>query len=107
MAPFVNFLPQIAARAPSDVQHTITGYQRSLKRSAATTERAIIDLSDLAARFRSRAAIWRYDPIMLTTLILAKWHLENFTGIAQRLEGIFGGASNYVQSERQQTQLLI
>ena len=53
LAPFANFLSQIAERAPLFVQHTVTVYQRSLERSAVTTERAATDLNDLAERFES------------------------------------------------------
>ncbi len=93
LAPFANFLPQIAERAPFYVQYTITGYPRSLERSVVTAERAVTDLRDLAERFGPRAAVWRYDPIVLTTLTPAKWHLENFTSIARRLEGLVDEAS--------------
>ena len=53
LAPSADFLSQIAERAPLFVQHTVTVYQRSLERSAVTTERAATDLNDLAERFES------------------------------------------------------
>ena len=81
-------LPQIAARTPFYVHYTVTGYPRPLERSVVTKERAIINLRELVERFGPRAAVWRYDPIVFTTITPAKWHLENFTGIARRLEGI-------------------
>ena len=88
LATFAKFLPQIAERAPLFVRYTVTGYPRSLERSFVATERAVTDLRDLAERLGHRVAVWRYDPIVLTTLTPAKWHLENFTGIAPRLEGL-------------------
>lgn len=88
LAPFAEYLPQIAARAPFYVQYTITGYPRALERSVVSTEHALADLGALARRFGPRAAVWRYDPIVLTTHTTPNWHLENFSGLAQRLEGL-------------------
>ena len=93
LAHFAEFLLQIAKRAPFYVQYTVTGYPRVLERSVVTTERAVTDLRDLAERFGPRAAVWRYDPVVLTTLTSLEWHLENFTGIARRLEGLVDEAT--------------
>jgi nucleotide-binding universal stress UspA family protein len=32
-----------------------------------------------------RSAVWRYDPILLTTLTPADWHIENFARLAKAL----------------------
>ena len=107
LAPFAEFLPQIAKRAPFYVQYTVTGYPRVLERSVVTTERAVTDLRDLAERFGPRAAVWRYDPVVLTTLTSLEWHLENFTGIARRLEGLVDEATiSLVQPYRKTKQNL-
>ena len=87
LTPFAGNLPTIAARAPFYVQYTVTGYPNALERSVIPTTRAIDSIRETADHFGSRAVVWRYDPIVLSDLTPAEWHLENFAHIAERLVG--------------------
>jgi hypothetical protein len=86
LAPFADHLPEIAERAPFYVQYTVTGYPHALERSVVATDRAITDMRDTARVFGPFSVVWRYDPIVITTLTPISWHLENFRHIAERLE---------------------
>lgn len=86
LAPFADHLPEIAERAPFYVQYTVTGYPHALERSVVATDRAIADMRDAARVFGPFSVVWRYDPIVVTTLTPVSWHLENFRHIAERLE---------------------
>ena len=42
----------------------------------------------IAERFGSRVTVWRYDPILLTSVTEADWHIDNFAGLADSLRGL-------------------
>ncbi|MCG8544587.1 MAG: DUF1848 domain-containing protein, partial [Alphaproteobacteria bacterium] len=74
MRPLAARLDSVAAVAPFIVQYTITGYPRALETSTVPPDRAAADLKALARRFGPRVAVWRYDPILFTSLTPADWH---------------------------------
>ncbi|MBT5498997.1 MAG: DUF1848 domain-containing protein [Alphaproteobacteria bacterium] len=86
LAPFVGYLPAIAESAPFYVQYTVTGYPHALERSVVATERAIADIRNTARIFGPFSVVWRYDPIVVTTLTPISWHLDNFRLIAKQLQ---------------------
>lgn len=87
LAPFMGYLPEIARRAPFTVTLTITGYPQALESATPPPERAIAALHHLAKAWGQQRGVWRYDPILLTTLTPASWHRENFASMARRLNG--------------------
>ena len=87
MRPLAARLDSVAAVAPFIVQYTITGYPRALETSTVPPDRAAADLKALARRFGPRVAVWRYDPILFTSLTPADWHRENFARRAGALAG--------------------
>jgi len=87
-APFAEALETVAARgAPFVVQFTISGYPRALERSVIEAERAVAQARDLARRFGPRAVVWRYDPIVITTLTPPDWHVATVAALAWSLKG--------------------
>jgi hypothetical protein len=87
LGPLMPHLEAIGRRAPFYVQFTITGYPRPLERAVVAPERASDQLLALRAAFGPRAGIWRYDPIVISSLTPAAWHRETFAGLARRLAG--------------------
>lgn len=87
IAPFSAHLDTVAAHAPFTVQYTITGYPRALEAGTVPAARAIAELQDLCRRFGPRAAVWRYDPILFTSLTGADWHRRTFARLAKALAG--------------------
>src|SRR5262249_14115705 len=66
-APFLAQLDEVKRRGfPFILQMTITGYPRPLEASVPAAARAAALLRAVAERFGPRAAVWRYDPILLT-----------------------------------------
>jgi len=87
-APFGAALAEVAARGfPFVVQYTITGYPRALEPSVTNAERSIETLRGLAERYGRRACVWRYDPLLLTSLTPADWHRRTFARLAGALAG--------------------
>jgi len=87
-APFLDHLAEIArAGSPFIVQMTVTGYPRILETSVPGTARAVALFRGLAERFGSRVGVWRYDPILLTSVTETAWHIDNFAKLAAALRG--------------------
>jgi hypothetical protein len=103
-----NFSPLLARledlRAfgrPFMVQYTLTGYPRSIEAAVIPEENAIGQILELAARVSPEAAVWRYDPIVVTDRTPLDFHLENFTRLCGRLRGAVNEAViSYVQAYR-------
>ncbi len=87
IAPLSAHLDTVAAHAPFMVQYTITGYPRALEAGTVSAARAIAEMRALRRRFGPRGAVWRYDPILFTSVTDADWHRRNFARLAQALDG--------------------
>ncbi|MBK8907943.1 MAG: DUF1848 domain-containing protein [Rhodospirillales bacterium] len=86
--PFRTALAAVAGRGDAFVvQYTITGYPRTLDAGTIATGRAIDDLRHLAATYGSKTVVWRYDPIVATSLTPFPWHEATFDGLCRELEG--------------------
>ena len=72
---------------PFLVQYTVTGYPRQIEAAVIDPLRAIGHIHELSERVHPACAVWRYDPILFTTLTPAEYHLENFRDLARRLKG--------------------
>jgi hypothetical protein len=87
IAPLAPHLEQVRARAPFVVQFTATGYPRALEGSVIDWERAAGQITALARDWGRRAVVWRYDPIVVSSLTPPAWHLANFARLAAALAG--------------------
>ncbi len=90
--PFLDTLHAVRRHFAFVVQLTITGYPRPLERSVIETDRAVAQMHRLARDFGPRAAVWRYDPILIGSLTPPEWHRESF----RRLAGALAGATDEV-----------
>ena len=87
-APLIDRLGPVAARGwPFVVHYTVTGYPRLLEPSVIRAADAAAQIAQLAARFGPRAVVWRYDPVLLTSLTGPDWHRETFARLAKLLHG--------------------
>ena len=85
-APFLAGLEQVsAAGIPFVMQYTLTAYPRPLERSVAPVEAAVETMRQIARRHGPRALVWRYDPVMLTSLTPPDWHRETFARLTRDL----------------------
>jgi hypothetical protein len=88
IGPFLRYLPEIRQRGyPFIVQHTITGNPRELESRVMDYRRTTDYLHRLASEYGRSTAVWRYDPILLTSLTPADWHRRRFALLAKRLQG--------------------
>jgi hypothetical protein len=80
-------LGEVAAVAPFVVQFTVTGYPRALEPGVIDTDSAVAQIHGLARDWGPRAAVWRYDPIVVTDEMDPAWHRGNFAALAKALDG--------------------
>ena len=86
--PFVKHLAEVRERGyPFVVQHTINGYPRELEARVADYPRIVAAAREVATTYGSRAVVWRYDPILFTSLTPIAWHVEQFGRLAEQLGG--------------------
>ncbi len=86
LGPFRAALDQVRRRGfPFVVQYTINAYPRALETSVTDADRAIGHMRGLASEFGPRAGVWRYDPVIATSMTPPDWHVANFARLADRL----------------------
>jgi hypothetical protein len=94
-----------AQELPFVVHYTVTGYPRAIDAHTPRAAEAVAGISALAARYGPRAVVWRYDPVLMTSLTPAGWHRRNFTDLARQLAGkvdecVVSAAFIYKKTER-------
>ncbi len=72
---------------PFVVQFTITGAPAAIEPAAIPAEAAIEQVRRLAGEVHPLTPVWRYDPIVSTSLTPADFHRATFERLAARLEG--------------------
>lgn len=87
LAPLLPHLEEIRAVAPFVVQYTVLGYPGALDRSVIAPERSVEILHRLAADHGPRVGVWRYDPIVLSSLTPPSWHVDTFGRLSEALRG--------------------
>lgn len=86
--PFAAALREVTEREfPFMVQFTLLGYPRTIDASVIDTGNAVAQIRELARRYGPRAVVWRYDPVVVTSITDVDWHRANFRTIADALAG--------------------
>jgi hypothetical protein len=88
LEPFFDALDVVRAKnMPFVVHYTVTGYPRALDAATIRPERAIAHIREVASAFGPGTAVWRYDPIVLTSLTPPAWHRRNFDRLCRAMAG--------------------
>ena len=88
IGPFLSSLPKIRRLGyPFLVQYTITGYPRELEERVLDAGHTVASLRTLADTYGPAVPVWRYDPILITSLTPPDWHRRNFASLAHALQG--------------------
>lgn len=88
LGPFIHRLEVVQERGyPFLVQYTINGYPRTLEFSVVDAERSVEHMKMVADTYGTRVAIWRYDPILFSSVTPVDFHRRNFEQLARSLEG--------------------
>ena len=108
--PFLKVLDRLAEEdRPFYLQFTVTGYPRALENSVIDWQRSLRLFTEVARRFGPESAVWRYDPLIDTSLTPAAWHRQQFTRLAEALtastnEVVLSFAQIYAKTNRNLTE---
>jgi len=69
------------------VMVTLTGYPAALEPNQAPAPEVLSAMKELARKIGADRVIWRYDPILLTSITNEDFHRANFNTLAQELAG--------------------
>jgi len=72
---------------PFYVMVTITGYPNVLEPSMTPTAKVLETTKKLAQKIGQDRVIWRYDPVITTSITDVNFHRENFNNLAKNLAG--------------------
>jgi hypothetical protein len=87
-APFLPVLAEIrGAGLPFVVQYTVTGLPRALEAAVTGPDKAADTIRRLAGDYGPHAVVWRFDPILFTSLTPPGWHEAAFATLAESLAG--------------------
>jgi len=75
-----------AAGLPFLLHHTLTLYPAPLERGGDLSRR-VATMRAISERHGRDVLVWRYDPVLISSLTPAEWHLDRFSQIAAALEG--------------------
>jgi len=90
---------------PFVVQFTITDYPRQIEPAVIPAEKAVAQMHRLAREVHPLCPVWRYDPVLFTSLTPTEFHEQNFARLAAALEGatdevVISFAQIYAKSRR-------
>jgi Domain of unknown function (DUF1848) len=87
--PFLPALREVADDGlPFAVQFTITGYPRALDAATIAADRAVEQVRRITAEYGEGTVVWRYDPIVFSSITPADWHVANVSRLADALAGL-------------------
>lgn len=104
--PLLEHLDRLRAFGrPFVVQFTVTNYPRAIEPAVIPADKAIGQMRRLAREVHPQCAVWRYDPVLFTSVTPRGFHLANFGDLASRLEGatdevVISFAQIYAKSRR-------
>ncbi|HYB91103.1 MAG TPA: DUF1848 domain-containing protein [Candidatus Binataceae bacterium] len=88
LGPFLEVLPEVRRRGfPFVIQYSINGYPRALESQVADAKRSVEHMRFVAREYGPRVAVWRYDPIIISSLTPLDFHRRNFAALAKELAG--------------------
>ena len=91
LTPFTDTLDEVHQQGfPFVIQHTINGYPRALESRVVDPNQSVRNYRLVAEKYGVGALVWRYDPIIFSTLTDAEFHRRNFANLAARLSGSTG-----------------
>lgn len=88
IGPFLESLSELKAQTyPFTIQYTINNYPTAIEAAVPDWRRSTAHMRMLASAYGSRAVVWRYDPVVITSLTPIAWHYRNFNDLAREHRG--------------------
>lgn len=88
VGPFLPYLQEVRERGyPFVVQYSLTGYPRAVETSVVQARQSVEHIRQLTGIYGPRTVVWRYDPVVITSLTSPDFHRRNFEALATALAG--------------------
>lgn len=88
IAPFFDSLLDVQSMGlPFIVNYTVNAYPRALETRVVEPSKSIEAIKRLANDFGPKVVVWRYDPIIVSSLTPAEHHAQKFEELANQLRG--------------------
>ena len=88
LAGFVKHFPEINREGfPFIILYSINGYPHGLERAVINVDRSVELFKQTAAEYGPRVCVWRYDPIVFSSLTDFDFHVRRFEWLAGELAG--------------------
>ena len=88
LGPFEKHLQEIRERGfPFVILYGMNGYPRVLEQFVPNPQRSVELLKRISDEYGPRVCLWRYDPIVISSLTPPDYHLRNFETLASALGG--------------------
>jgi hypothetical protein len=88
LTPFLPRLEEVSDLGyPFVVQYSINAYPRDLENCVIDSARSVEHMHRLARDYSPFCPVWRYDPILVSSLTPEPFHLRQFARLAAALEG--------------------
>lgn len=87
-APLLSHLPELHNRGYRFIFHfTITGLPHVFEPNVPPADETLSTFKRLADMFGPDAVLWRYDPILISSITSAEYHISKFHALASKLSG--------------------
>lgn len=87
--PFMDGLSSVMEMGyPFYLQYTITGYPGMIEPHVPSLEDSVSLFDKISCRYGPHSVVWRYDPILFSSLWGRDFHISNFSRLAGLLEGL-------------------
>ncbi|MDA0264709.1 MAG: DUF1848 domain-containing protein [Chloroflexi bacterium] len=89
LGPFLDVLKIVEDQGfPFIVEYTINAYPRNLEFSVVDSKKSVEHMASVAENFGPNVGVWRYDPIVFSSVTPPDFHRDKFERLAASLEGI-------------------
>jgi len=79
--------PAVLEKYPFYIMITVTGYPKIFEPDMPAFDEIAGALKELADRWGRNRVVWRYDPVLLTSITDCSFHKKNFSELCARLSG--------------------
>ena len=85
LGPFLDKLTIVSDRGyPFMIEYTVNEYPRSVEFSVVDSERSVQHIRFIAERYGPRAVVWRYDPILVSSVTPIDFHKSSFEKLERK-----------------------
>ena len=86
-APLLSYIDEIDQQYNFYFQYSVNAYDRDIEQNLPSLPQRIDTFKRISDKVGPHRIIWRYDPILMSNHIDANWHIDQYSKLAQSLNG--------------------